>query len=269
MTKKLLSLLATLALSLIGSFTQAEEPYRFGVLNQAPAAETAALWNPILTYLEKTTGHPFRFAMGPTVQDTDAATARGEYDFVFSNHVFDSALSQAHYYPLVQLGGHPLIGQIVVREDSEYKTLQDLAGKQVAFPSQSAFIAYKVTRYALKEAEVTIEPVFAASQDGAAVQLSLGRVVAASLNKLFADKFRQEGKGKFRVLYESEAWPNIPVLVHPRVPDQHVLAVQKALLQMSTDPAGKAVLEKIKHPGFTAVKDSDYTATRRLYPMDF
>ena len=96
----------------------------------------------------------------------------------------------------------------MVAEDSTYKTLQDLTGKQVAFPSKTAFIAYKVTRFALKEADVTVEPVFAASQEGAAVQLSLGRVTAASLNKLFADKFHKEGKGKFRVIYESAAWPN-------------------------------------------------------------
>ena len=71
--------MAALVLTLFSNSSLAGEAYRFGVLNQAPAAETAALWNPILAYLEKKTGHSFRFAMGPTVQDTDAATGRGEY----------------------------------------------------------------------------------------------------------------------------------------------------------------------------------------------
>lgn len=266
---RMLTVLAALSLVSMLDIAKAAEPYRFGVLNQAPAAETAALWNPILGYLESKTGLSFRFAMGPTVLDTDIATGKGEYDFLFSNHHFDPAYSQATYQPLVQLGGHPLIGQIVVREDSTYKSLADLNGKHIAFPSKTAFIAYKVTRFALKEAGVIIDPVMAASQDGAAVQLATGRVDAASLNKLFADKFVMEGKGKFRVIYESEAWPNIPVLAHPRVPAAHVQVVRKALLEMNTDPVGKAVLDKIKHPGFLPVKDSDYTATKRLYPMEF
>lgn len=256
--------LSVLATSLLALPAQSE-PMSFGVLNQQPAAETAALWNPILAYVNSRTGLDLRFSMGSTVQETDRLSAQGEYDFLFSNHIFDPEYAAANYRPLVQWGGQPLIGQIVVAENSPLKSLKDLEGKAVAFPSKDAFIAYMVPRSALKKANVNVQVIFGASQQGAAVQLSTGRADAASLNKMFADRYQADGKGKFRVLFESEPWPNLPVLAHPRVAKHHADAVKRALLGMRTDAEGKAVLDKLKIQGFVAVQDADYDATRRLY----
>lgn len=249
--------------------TYAAEPYRFGVLNQQPAAETASLWNPILQYLQTKTGLTFKLKMGSTVQETDAMTARGEFDFLYSNHHFEPDYSQANYRPLVQWGGQPLIGQIVVLADSPIKNLKEVNGKTVVFPSKDAFIAYRVTRHALKQAHIEVQETFGASQQGAAVQLQTGRAEAASLNKMFAERFQAEGKARFRVLYESEAWPNIPVSAHPRVIKSDAETVRRALLDMSKDTEGQALLTQLKIPGFLPVTDADYSATRRLYKEPF
>ncbi len=249
--------------------SHAAEPYSFGVLNQQPAAETASLWNPILQYLQAKTGLTFKFKMGTTVQETDAMTASGEFDFLYSNHNFEPEYSQANYRPLVQWGGQSLVGQIVVLADSPIKNLKDISGKTVVFPSKDAFIAYRVTRHALKQARIDIQPVFGANQQGTAVQLQTGRADAASLNKMFAERFQAEGKGRFRVLYESEAWPNIPVSAHPRVSQSDAEAVKRALLDMSKDAEGQALLSKLKIPGFLPVTDAEYSATQRLYREQF
>lgn len=237
----------------------------FGVLNQQPPTETAALWNPILTYLKDKTGIEFRLKMGATVQETDAMSARGEFDFLYSNHIFDPEFDAANYRPIAKWGGGPLIGQVVVDSNSPISTLKDLEGKKVAFPSKDAFIAYMVPRSVLKQADVKVETVFSASQQGAAVQLSSGRVAAASINKLFSERYQAEGKGSFRVIYETEPWPNLPVLAHPRIPKPQVDAVKEALLGLPQDPAGKQLLEKLKIKGFASVTDSEYDNTRRVY----
>lgn len=260
--------LCALALACGASVVHAE-PMAFGVLNQQPAAEAAALWNPILAYLEKRTGLELRFRMGATVQETDQLSASGEFHFLYSNHIFDPEFSAANYRPLVQLGGAPLVGQIVVNENSLIRDVKSLDGKSVAFPSKDAFIAYLVPRTAIKKAGAQVNVVFGASQQGAAAQLASGRVEAAALNKMFAERFQKDGKGRFRVIYESGAWPNLPVLAHPRVPKAQAESMRKALLEMQSDPEGKALLEKLKHPGFIAVENADYDATRRLYKEQF
>lgn len=258
-------LTAVFALAANAGQASETETYSWGVLNQQSAAQTAALWNPILTYLGDKTGLKFKLKLTPTVQETDLMSKHGEFDFLYNNHVFDPDFDDANYQPLAQWGGKPLIGQIVVNNESSLRTLKDLDGKKVVFPSRDAFIAYKVTYQALRTAGAKIEAVFGANQDGAAVQLASGRADAASLNKFFAERFQAEGKGKFRALYETDAWPNIPVLAHPRIPAKHAQAVRKALIDMNTDPEGKALLEELKIPGFLAVKDSDYDSTRSVY----
>lgn len=245
------------------------EPMTFGVLNQQPAAEAAALWNPILSYLEKRTGLELRFRMGTTVQETDQLSAAGAFDFLYSNHIFDPEFSAANYRPLAQLAGAPLVGQIVVNEASSIRDVKGLEGKSVAFPSRDAFVAYMVPRAAIKKAGVQVNVVFGASQQGAAAQLASGRVEAAALNKMFAERYQADGKGRFRVIYESEPWPNLPVLAHPRVSKGQADAMRKALLDMRADPEGKALLEKLKFPGFISVENRDYDATRRLYKEQF
>lgn len=245
--------------------SHAAETYSFGVLNQQAAAETAALWNPILSYLQTKTGLTFKLKMGSTVQETDAMTARGDFDFLYSNHHFEPDYSQAGYRALAQWGGQPLIGQIVVLADSPIKHLKEIGGKTVVFPSKDAFIAYRVTRHALKQAHIEVQEIFGASQQGAAVQLQAGRADAASLNKMFAERFQAEGKGHFRVLYESKPWPNIPVSAHPRVVKADVEAVRRALIEMSKDTEGQALMAKLKMPGFLPVTEADYRTTRQLY----
>lgn len=237
----------------------------FGVLNQQPPTETAALWNPILSYLKDKTGIEFRLKMGATVQETDAMSARGEFDFLYSNHIFDPEFSAANYRPIAKWGGGALVGQVVVAAGSPIQSLKDLDGQKVAFPSRDAFVAYMVPNSALKQANVKVDAVFSASQQGAAVQLSSGRVAAASINKMFADKYQADGKGSFKVIYESDPWPNLPVLAHPRIPKAQVDAVKTALLGFAQDPAAAPILAKLKIKGFAPVTDSEYDSTRRLY----
>lgn len=243
----------------------AANTYSFGVLNQQPPAATAELWNPILRYVREKTGISLRLRMGPTVQDTDRMTAAGVFDFLYSNHNFDPRFGQADYQPIAKWGGHPLVGQIVVLADSPLKTLGDLQGKRVAFPSRDAFIAYRVTMYELKAKGISVIPVFGATQAGTAVMLEMAGADAASLNKLFADQFQARNSIRFRVLYQSEDWPNIPVLAHHRVPAEVTNAVRQTLVQMAEDPEGKALLRKLSIPGFLPAANSDYDSTRRLY----
>ncbi len=79
--------------------TQQAAPLAFGVLNQQSPALTAERWNPILAYVSATSGVPLQLKMGRTVQETDTMMGRGDFDFVFTNHNFqsDSALARARW----------------------------------------------------------------------------------------------------------------------------------------------------------------------------
>jgi len=77
---------------------------------------------------------------------------------------------------------------------------------------------------------------------------------------------------KFRTLWSSPPFNDLALMASPRVPPAKVKAVAKAFIGMSTDPAGKLVLEaaanevKAKDPvSFVAATDADYAAYRDFY----
>ena len=90
----------------------------FGVLNQQSPALTAERWNPILHYLSIQSGVPLQLRMGRTVQETDAMMGRGDFDFVFTNHNFQSDFDAVAFKVLARWAGEPIRAVIAVPADS-------------------------------------------------------------------------------------------------------------------------------------------------------
>ena len=239
--------------------------YAFGVLNQQSPQLTAERWNPILRYLGQMTGHSLQLRMGPTVQETDAAMGRGDYDFMFTNHNFQSAYDHVGYRVIARVGGELNYGVIIVAADSPAKTLKDLEGQRVAFPSAGAFMSHAATLVGLKSAGVGVQEVFAGNQEGAVAQLRAGRVAAASLQARLLLDYAQRENFRFRELYATPHFPELAVIVHPRVSPEVVAKVRAALIGMKADLAGAEILARARFEGFEVAKDVDYEGVRRVY----
>jgi len=242
-----------------------DKPLSFGVLNQQSPALTAERWNPILQYLAAKTGAAFQLRMGKTVQETDAMMGRGEFDFMFTNHNFQSEYLGVGYKVIARWAGEPIHGVIAVAPESAIQRLEDLAGKAVAYPSNDAFAAYAVPVVALKKAGVTVREVFAGNQEGGLAQLKARRVEAAAVNSRFLAQYMEREKVRFRPIWESEAYPDLAVIVHPRVPKELADKVRAALTGMKKDPAATEILARAKSRGFDAAGDKDYEGVRHVY----
>ena len=264
MRRSFLKLSAGVALGAVWPAARAQHPFVFGVLNQQSLARTAARWNPVLAHLTHKTGHPFRLSMGPTVDDTNAMMARGEFDFLFSNHNFQPEYD-ALYSVVARLAGPPIHGVVAVPDHSPVTRLRELAGLRVAFPSKEAFVAYAVPMLAFKRAQVKVEPVFAGTQDAALLLLKSGQVSAAAVNSRFLTQFAAKQGLAYRVVYTSEGFAELPVSAHPRVPAKTVAMVREALLGMATDAEGMQALAQAEFPGFVAATEPMYANVRRTY----
>ena len=127
-----------LALSTVANAKESE--YSFGVLNQRSPTLTAQYWNPILQYVSLKSGVALRLKMGKTAQETAVMTRRGEFGFVYSNHIFTVENQIAGYKVFARPDEKPVQGQLVVLDDSPVHALADLQNKDVAFPNPSAFL---------------------------------------------------------------------------------------------------------------------------------
>jgi len=239
----------------------------FGVLNQQSPALTAERWNPILNYASSVSGVPLQLKMGRTVQETDAMMARGDFDFVFTNHNFQSDFEAVGFKVLAKWAGEPIRAVIAVPADSPIQNLRDLEGKRVSFPSTDAFVAYAVPLVALKRAGVHVEQVFGGNQEGTLAQLKARRVEAGAVNSRFLAQYAEREHVQFREIYVSEGFPDLAVIAHPRVPAATVERVRRALLGMAADPAAAAILTQTKSKGFEPASDRDYEGVRRIYRL--
>jgi phosphonate transport system substrate-binding protein len=253
----ILTLLATLAAA-------DDRPLVFGVLNQQSPVKTAERWNPILRYLTDATGLRFQLRMGATVQETNAMMSRGEFDLIFTNHNFRPEYDGI-YKVIARWSGKPVYGVIAVNRDSPITSLRQLAGKRVAFPSKSAFVAYAVPAVALKAAGISVEAVMAGNQEGALAQLKSRQVDAAAVNSRFLTQYAAQQDLRYREIFTSEGFAELPVVVHPRVPRQTADVILKALLAIKADPHAVEVREAANCDGFEPAGEHDYDNVRRIY----
>lgn len=264
LTRLLVLFLSPLVLSFRAG-PQAAEPYTFGVLSQRSAVLSAQYWNPILDYVKARTGVDLTLKLARTAPESNEATARGEYDFVYSNTIFLPKMAQANYQVILRPRDEAIRGQIVTLADSPIQSLKDLAGKEVGFPSLAAFVGYAVPMDQLLREGIQVTPVFGGNQEGIMGQLKAGKVIAAGVNSQVMKAFANRERLSYRVLWESVAYNNLPISAHTRVPPEVVSAVRDTISGMNEDSEGAKVLEATaqvigqKPPyGFVASSPADY-----------
>lgn len=246
--------------------------YSFGVLNHRSAVLTAQYWNPILEYASKKSGVTLELRMGKTSQETSDAEMRGEYDFVYNNHIFAPSHAAAGYRPIARIAGKPIRSLIVVAEASPLRSLHELEGKEIGFPNKNGFTGYAAPMSALIQAGVNVTQVFAGNQEGVMGQLRAGSILAAGVNSKVMHEYSVREGFKFRALWTSEDYFDLPVAVQPRVSAQEAKAVRDALVGMADDPEGLKILKtsaaviKQEPPyGFVPAQDSEYQNQREVY----
>jgi phosphonate transport system substrate-binding protein len=268
------ALIAALGLLALPHARAAEPPasYSFGVLSQRSALLTAQYWNPILEYATRQTGIPLSLKVARSAPESSDAQQLGDYDFVYSNTIFEPRMAQADYQVILRPQDEAITGQIVTLADSPMRTLVDLAGREMGFPSPTAFVGYAVPMDHLLRQGVTVTPVFGGNQEGIMAQLKLGKVLAAGVNNQVMRAFAQRESLRYRVLWESHGFLNIPIAAHPRVPSGVVAKVRRALDEMDTQPDGLKILEtsaqlvgQAPPYGFRASSPADYRSYSDFY----
>lgn len=256
----------------VGQAAAQQAVYRFSPVNQHSISLTAAYWNPIIAYVSEKSAVNLSLKIGRTSADTTSYVLANEVEFVFSNHLFSPQREQLGWKVFGRRDTPALQGQIVVPSDSPVTSLAQLNGQEVAFAGPEAIIIYKVPYAYLMSQDITVRPVFAGNQDAAFAQLFSGKAAAAGGNSQLVDAYaRREGK-KFRVLWSSEPFQELALMVSDKVPEKDARAVASAFIDMAKDPRGREILRQVsKEVGlpadayFIAASGADYAAYRRFF----
>jgi phosphonate transport system substrate-binding protein len=109
------------------------DPSVLAVLPSSPPVATHALWTPFVERLSRGTGHDFRLRVYDRMSEFEKDITQGTPDFLFSSPLQAMVAHKTQgYLPLVR-GSRLVSAAIFVREDSPIRTVDDLAGKKIAY----------------------------------------------------------------------------------------------------------------------------------------
>ena len=203
----------------------------FGIVPQQSAAKLARLWTPILEDLSGTTGYRIEFRTAPNIPEFEQRLAKGEYDVAYMNpYHYTTFHRKPGYLAFAKAKDKRLKGIIVVRADSPYQTLEELANQTLAFPSPAAFAASIVTRANLQSRSIPFEPRYVSSHDSVYRSVAKGLYPAGGGVVRTFNNVDEDTRGQLRILWTSPGYTPHAFAAHPRLDSEVVGTVQTAMV---------------------------------------
>ncbi|MFM2029559.1 MAG: hypothetical protein RL517_750 [Pseudomonadota bacterium] len=234
----------------------AVKPLSVAIVPQLPRAATYAKWSPLLEVVGRNTKQCFELVIPETIPAFEKILLKGEPDFAFVNPYHEvMAKKRKGYIPLLIDGSTKLTGILVVQAKSPIKTVQELQGKEVAFPAPNAFAASLLIRAELAKMGIQIKPKYLKTHASSYRAVAMGELVAAGgvNNTLLREE--QSLRESLRILYETAGYAPHPFVVNPRVPVALRKEIAASIISLANTAAGLKMLEDIQMP---APIQSDY-----------
>ena len=252
-------------LSMLFSTDVFSREYTFGIVPQQSSAKIARLWGPILRQLSDDTGLTLKLVTAKDIPTFEERLADGEYDFAYMNPYHYTVFSKAPgYKALAKQKDKSIRGIIVVRKDSNAKTLADLSNSTLAFPSPAAFAASILTRAGLSSANVPFTPRYVSSHDSVYLAVARGLMPAGGGVVRTFNNTDPQIREQLRIFWKTPKYTPHAFAAHPDVPASDFKKLQTALASLGNTEAGQALLAAINFNGIEAATSESWNDVRAL-----
>lgn len=263
--KKTLLVVLLTALFVRTGTAEEKRALTFGVVPQQSASLLAEHWTPVFSYLSAKTGYVIRFRTAKDIPTFERRVAAGEYDLAYMNPYHYTAFHRSPGYRVfAKEKDKTLMGVIVVRRDSPYRDLRDLADKTLAFPAPAAFAATVIPLAHFRALDIPVQPKYVFSHDSVYLTVAKGIYPGGGGVQRTLDALRPEVRKQLRVLWQTPRYTPHAIAAHPRVPAAVVARLREAMLAMDGDARGRALLARIGFKGIVPATDADYDDIRAL-----
>lgn len=259
--------------SLLSVSAQAENKpvYTIGIVPQFEIRHTRKIWNPIISEIEKSTGIKLKLIGSPTIPDFEDEINSGRFDFAYMNpyHMLLAHKSQG-YTPLVRDNGRQLYGILVVRNDSDLKSVKELDGKKIAFPAPNALGASLLIRADLaNKYKININPVYVKTHSSVYLNVVVKQTTAGGGVQKTLKQQRDNIKGALRIIYQTPKVSPHPLAAHPRIPKKIREKIQHTLMKLGESKVGQSLLLKIPMKKIGPATLNDYKPLEKLNLQKF
>lgn len=261
-----------LVLCLTGVTHAQERPLVLGIHPYLAATELHKRFSPLAEHLARELGRPVEIHIESSYDSHINMVGKGEIDIAFMGPASYVKLS-GHFgrVPLLAAfetrGSRTFRGVIVVRKDSQIKTLKELIGKKFAFGDVNSTMSHLVPRYMLLKAGVEMgrlgKAEFLTNHDNIALGVLTGSYDAGALKEDVYAEYESKG---LRSLAISDPMPDHIFVARPGLAEDSVRKVSRVLLSLKDTENGRRVLASIQKTltALVPVRDADYDQLRKL-----
>lgn len=229
-------------------------------------------WTPVIEYLREQTGQLVNLKVYSERKVFEEDLVQGKLDLFFGNPAYAVVGHYLHgYIPLVRSDKKKLKGILVVRKDSPLNSAEQLQGKLIGFPGESAFAASLYVREQLRNhVGIQFNAKYFNSHNNVYRNVLVGNVVAGAGVKRTLDSEPEALRNQLRIIYETPGTSPHPLAAHPRVSAMLRNNISKALLALDETDEGQLMLKNVKlEKPMAADYDRDYkgieTISLRMY----
>jgi phosphonate transport system substrate-binding protein len=243
-----------------------EKVFVIAVMPSAPPVTLHTQWLPFAERLSRETGLEFRLKMYEKMAEFERDIWSGAADFIFSSPIQTVVARKANgYVPLVRGGKDVAVG-LFVRDDSPIKSVDELAGKTIAFVGNKNLCSVFIQHLLGNNRSVSsFSREYAGSTRNVIINVLLGKSDAGAV---FIPELAREAEGTRKQLRELLVTQGIaphPLSAHPRVPQTVQEAVKKATLAVAATSDGAELLKTIRlSTPVAADYERDYRALEEI-----
>ena len=256
-----------------------------GVITSENESDRLQRYKPVRAYLEKALGVGIKWRAATDYAGIIEGVKAGKIEvarFGPASYAKAWIVTKGEVEPLVgeldKRGDFGYFAVIVVKNDSPFKTIEDLKGKKLAFADPNSTSGHQAPRYFLTEAGFDPDKffgstAFSGSHENSVVALLNGTFDAAATwyrTPERSNMTRMEGKGmikpgQWRIVWKSPRLPSSPWAMSTKMPKEMRADVKQALLKMKVDdPGAWKALTDGKASAYRSVTHEEYEAIVRM-----
>ncbi len=238
--------------------------------------ETFVYYRQLLDYLARHMDREVQLVQRKTYREVNELIAEGQVDLAFV--CSGPYVSGENRYGLELLatpeiqGSHFYHSYLIVSKDSPFQNLEDLKGRVFAFTDPDSLTGRLVPTYWLAEMHERPETFFSKliytySHDNSIMAVSKGLVDGAAVDGLIWEYYQHKDPlwtSGTRVIRKSEPYGIPPVVVSTAIPVPFKEQIQRLLLSMHEDAAGREILRELMIDRFLAPKVEWYDTVRQV-----
>jgi len=244
-------------------------PLTFGFIPSRSAITLFKHYAPLRDYLSQQLKHSVILETAADYPTFILNTKKRKYDFVLTAPHFALLAIDSGKYDAPVTYTKALMADILVLNNSKLTHVNQLAGKKVSTPPQSAIISmagkHLLNQHGLsgsRAPQYVVTQTHNASIHAMLAGDSVAAVVSFNITRQFLKKH-----APIRKIATTGALPGMAFLVARDLPKQLRVSFASALVEMSNKPRGKAALDKMGYPGYRKTKANEFEAARPFLNM--